>query len=105
MKEVLDQHPAVIQIARQAIADAGITVIDKSIRGGTDGARLSFMGMPTPNLFAGGHLFHSRKEWIPVSALQKSAEVILNLCRLWATTQGPTAFRATDFSRRSSGEE
>jgi tripeptide aminopeptidase len=84
MKEVLDRHPTVIQIARQAIAAAGVAVIDKSIRGGTDGARLSFMGMPTPNLFAGGLLFHSRKEWIPVVALQKSAEAILHLCRLWA---------------------
>ncbi len=89
MKDVLDRYPEVLHMARQAFAAAGVDVIDKAIRGGTDGARFCFMGVPTPNIFAGGLLFHSRKEWIPVRALQKSTEVILQLCRLWA--QSPSA--------------
>ena len=84
MREILENHPAVVQKAEQAIVSAGVEVIRKPIRGGTDGARLCFMGMPCPNIFAGGLLFHSRTEWIPVIALQKSAEVVLHLCRLWA---------------------
>ncbi len=84
MKEVLDRHPNVLNVARRAYEAAGVDIIDKAIRGGTDGARFCFMGLPTPNIFAGGLLFHSRKEWIPVRALQKSTEVILHLCRLWA---------------------
>jgi len=67
-----------------AIRAAGVSVIHKAIRGGTDGAQLCFMGLPTPNLFAGGLLFHSRKEWLPVTALAKSTQVIMALCRLWA---------------------
>ncbi len=91
MKEVLDRHPDVLAMGRQAFEAADVRVIDKAIRGGTDGARFCFMGMPTPNIFAGGLLFHSLKEWIPVVALQKSTEVILHLCRLWA--QSPQADR------------
>ena len=86
MKEVLERHPDVLAMAQRAFQAAGVEVIDKAIRGGTDGARFCFMGVPTPNIFAGGHLFHSRKEWIAVRALQKSTEVILQLCRLWAQT-------------------
>jgi tripeptide aminopeptidase len=56
-----------------------------SIRGGTDGARLSEMGIPTPNIFSGGSLFHSRKEHIPTKALQKASEVILHLGKLWTS--------------------
>ena len=84
MNEVLARHPALVEKARRAMAAAGIEVIRKAIRGGTDGARLSFMGMPTPNVFAGGMRFHSKSEWIPVSGLQKAAETIVHLCRLWA---------------------
>jgi tripeptide aminopeptidase len=86
MKEVLDRHPDVPAMARRAFEAAGVEVVDKAIRGGTDGARFCFMGLPTPNIFAGGLLFHSRKEWIPVRTLQKSTEVVLQLCRLWAQT-------------------
>ena len=86
MKEILDRHPEVVAKAHDAIEAAGLNVITKAIRGGTDGAQLCFMGLPTPNLFAGGMLFHSRKEWIPVIALTKSTQVILELCRLWAQT-------------------
>jgi tripeptide aminopeptidase len=84
MNEVLSQHPSLVEKARRAMEAAGVKVIRKAIRGGTDGARLSFMGMPTPNLFAGGLRFHSRTEWIPASALQKAAETVVHLCRLWA---------------------
>ena len=84
MKEVLDHYPLVRRKAQEAIQATGLEVITKSIRGGTDGAQLCFMGLPTPNLFTGGLLSHSRKEWIPAIALVKSTQVILELCRLWA---------------------
>lgn len=83
MHEILISHPEVIKKAEEAISIAEIELIRTAIRGGTDGARLSFMGLPTPNIFAGGLLFHSCKEWVPVIALQKATEVILNLCELW----------------------
>ena len=84
MKEILDRFPAVIRKGQEAIRTADVAVITKAIRGGTDGAQLCFMGLPTPNLFAGGLLFHSRKEWLPVAALAKSTQVIMTLCHLWA---------------------
>lgn len=84
MQEVLRQYPAATRKAEIAIERAGLQVIRKAIRGGTDGARLSFAGLPTPNMFSGGLLYHSTKEWIPEIALQKAAEVMLHLCALWA---------------------
>ena len=84
MKEILDRYPVVVHKAREAIQACGLDVITRAIRGGTDGAHLCFMGVPTPNLFAGGLLFHSRKEWIPVTALVKCTQVILELSRRWA---------------------
>jgi tripeptide aminopeptidase len=84
MRTVLEQHPQVTVLAQEAIARAGVEVLERSIRGGTDGALLCFMGMPTPNLFAGGLNFHSKTEWIPVVALQKACEVVLHLCLLWS---------------------
>lgn len=86
MKEILDQHPEVTARAVRAIELSGLSPIRRSIRGGTDGARLSFMGMPAPNLFAGGMLFHSTKEWIPTRALWKSAETLVHLSGLWAAS-------------------
>jgi tripeptide aminopeptidase len=83
MKEILDQYPEVVEKARQAVRASGLEIISRPIRGGTDGARLSFMGCPMPNLFAGGMMVHSRTEWIPETALGKAAEVILHLCRIW----------------------
>lgn len=83
MREVLEKHPEVTEKARKAIEMAGVPVLKKAIRGGTDGARLSFKGVPTPNIFAGGLMFHSKKEWIPVSAMVKAAEVVIHLCALW----------------------
>ena len=84
MREVLDRHPDVVERARTAIRRAGLTPIEKSIRGGTDGSRLSFMGLPTPNLFAGEHNFHSRLEWTSRQDLERSAAVIVELARVWA---------------------
>ncbi len=84
MSEVLDLHPDTVALAEQAMVMAGVEPDRKSIRGGTDGARLCFMGLPTPNLFTGGVLFHSRKEWIAAPALQKACEVLVNLCALHA---------------------
>ena len=83
MREVLDSHPHVVEYAREAIRRAGITVRERSIRGGTDGSRLSFMGLPTPNIFAGEHNFHSRLEWVSVQDMEKAVEVIVNLARTW----------------------
>ncbi len=84
MVQVLNKHPRSLDLARKAIKQAGLQVISTAIRGGTDGARLSLMGHPTPNLFAGGMLFHSRKEFIAESSLGKAAEVVLNLGMLYA---------------------
>jgi len=83
MREVLDHHPSVVEHAREAMRRAGIEPIEKPIRGGTDGSRLSFMGLPTPNLFAGEHNFHSRLEWVSVQDMEKAVEVIVNLARVW----------------------
>jgi tripeptide aminopeptidase len=83
MREVLDRHPMVVEHAREAIRRAGLEPIEKPIRGGTDGSRLSFMGLPTPNLFAGEHNFHSRLEWVSVQDMEKAVEVIVNLARVW----------------------
>jgi tripeptide aminopeptidase len=84
MKEVLDRHPAVIEHAQRAMSRAGLTPKFRQIRGGTDGARLSFMGLPTPNLFAGEHNIHSRLEWTSVQDMDKAVEVIVEICRSWA---------------------
>jgi tripeptide aminopeptidase len=84
MHEVLNGHPDSVALAEQAITMSGVEPVRKFIRGGTDGAKLCFMGLPTPNLFTGGMLFHSRKEWIAVPALQKACEVLVNLCALYA---------------------
>jgi tripeptide aminopeptidase len=83
MREVLDQHPAAVDYAREAIVRAGVTVREHPIRGGTDGSKLSFMGLPTPNIFAGEQNFHSRLEWVSVQDMEKAVEVIVNLCRIW----------------------
>jgi tripeptide aminopeptidase len=84
MREVIARQPQVVEIAERAMRMAGIEPVRKPVRGGTDGARLSFMGLPAPNLFTGGQLYHSRKEWVAVTGMQKSAEVLLHLCALAA---------------------
>jgi len=84
MKEVLDHHPDVVEHAKAAMQRAGLSPRFREIRGGTDGARLSFMGLPTPNLFAGEHNIHSRLEWTSVQDMDKAVEVIVEICRGWA---------------------
>jgi tripeptide aminopeptidase len=83
MKEILEQHPGIVEHAREAIRRAGLEPRSRPIRGGTDGSRLSFMGLPTPNLFAGEHNFHSRLEWVSVQDMEKAVDVIVELCRVW----------------------
>ena len=83
MKEILDQYPQVVENAMLAIERAGLTAKRQSIRGGTDGSRLSFMGLPCPNIFAGEHAFHSRLEWVSVQDMEKAVEVIVNLSQVW----------------------
>ncbi len=83
MLRFLEKEENAINLAKKAIEMAGVEVIPHAIRGGTDGAHLSVQGIPTPNIFTGGLLFHSRKEYIPTLALQKVAEVIIYLAELW----------------------
>lgn len=83
MAEVLQHHPSVTEFAVKAIEEAGIKPKLQSIRGGTDGSRLSFMGLPCPNIFAGEHAFHSKQEWVSVQDMQKSTEVIVRLASIW----------------------
>jgi tripeptide aminopeptidase len=83
MREVLDHHPDVVENAREAIRRAGIETLERPIRGGTDGSRLSFMGLPTPNIFAGEQNFHSRLEWVSAQDMEKAVEVIVHLARIW----------------------
>lgn len=83
MKEVLVQFPQVSEYAMEAIQRSGLKPLRRSIRGGTDGSRLSFMGLPCPNIFAGEHAFHSKLEWVSVQDMQKAVEVIVNLSQIW----------------------
>lgn len=83
MKEVLDQHPQVVEYAEEAYRKSNLTVCKQSIRGGTDGSRLSFMGLPCPNLFTGMQGIHSKKEWIGVRDMKKAVEVMVNLVQVW----------------------
>ena len=83
MREILDRHPAVVAHAREAIQRAGIPLRERPIRGGTDGSKLSFLGLPTPNIFAGEHNFHSRLEWVSVQDMEKAVDVIVELAKVW----------------------
>jgi len=83
MKEVLDNHPQVVENAREAIRRTGLTLREHPIRGGTDGSRLCFMGLPTPNIFAGEHNFHSRLEWVSAQDMELAAKVIVELAKVW----------------------
>lgn len=84
MKKILDQHPQVVAHAKEAIRRAGMEPIASSIRGGTDGSRLSFMGLPCPNVFAGEHAFHSKHEWVSVQDMEKAVEMLIHLAAIWA---------------------
>lgn len=83
MKDVLDLHPQVSEYALEAIKRTGLTPHRTSIRGGTDGSRLSFMGLPCPNIFAGEHAFHGKYEWASVQDMAKATETIIHLCQVW----------------------
>ena len=83
MKSVLDQHPQITEYAMEAMQRARLKPRLCSIRGGTDGSRLSFMGLPCPNIFAGEHAFHGKQEWVSVQDMQKAVETILHLCMIW----------------------
>ncbi len=83
MKQVLDKDPEIVEFAVEAIRRAGMKPVRGSIRGGTDGSRLSFMGLPTANIFAGGHAFHSPLEWISRQDMEKAVATIVELARVW----------------------
>lgn len=82
-REILDQNPMLIDYAVEAVKRAGVKPHLSSIRGGTDGSRLSFIGLPCPNIFAGEHAFHGKHEWVSVQDMQKAVETIVNLCIIW----------------------
>ena len=83
MKQVIDRHPEIVDYAMEAIRRAGLKPVKSSIRGGTDGSRLSFMGLPCPNIFAGEHAFHSRLEWVSVQDMEKAVQTIVHLAMIW----------------------
>ncbi len=83
MREVLDKHPNVVNHAIEAITRTGVKPILSSIRGGTDGSRLSFMGLPCPNIYAGEHAFHSKQEWVSIQDMKKAVETIIQLVNIW----------------------
>lgn len=84
MKNVLDKHPEVAANAEKAITRVGIPVVKRAIRGGTDGSKLSYMGLPCPNIFAGEHAFHSKEEWVSRQDMEKSTAVLVELAQIWA---------------------
>ncbi len=83
MKQVIDRYPDLIENAMEAIRRSGLQPVKTSIRGGTDGSRLSFMGLPCPNIFAGEHAFHSRLEWVSVQDMEKAMQTIVHLAMIW----------------------
>lgn len=85
MKDVLDQHPYIVEIATQAMKNIGVVPVIKSIRGGTDGAQLSHLGLPCPNLFAGQQGIHSKLEWVSMQDMQKAVDTVLEICKLTTT--------------------
>lgn len=87
MREMVEPYPEVIDKAMRAMQEAGVTPVVRPIRGGTDGARLSYMGLPCPNLFTGGMNFHGKFEYCSLNTMQKAVQTILNLVQLWKTPQ------------------
>ena len=84
MKEKVEPVFHIVETAKKAMEDVGVTPLIRPIRGGTDGARLSFMGLPTPNIFTGGHNYHGKYEYIPIKSMTKAVEVIIRLAELYA---------------------
>ncbi len=87
MREKVEPVMHIVDVAKEAMEAVGIEPIIKPIRGGTDGSQLSFMGLPCPNIFAGGHNFHGKYEYVPVESMQKAVEVIVKICELVATKE------------------
>ncbi|QAU46764.1 peptidase T [Bradyrhizobium guangzhouense] len=83
MKQVIDRYPHILEYAIEAIRRAGLRPMRTAIRGGTDGSRLSFMGLPCPNIFAGEHAFHSRLEWVSRQDMEKAVQTIVHLAMIW----------------------
>ena len=83
MKEKIEPVKHIVDTAAKAMQAVGVVPDIRPIRGGTDGARLSYMGLPTPNIFTGGHNFHSRQEWISVQDMHKTVEVLVQLVQIW----------------------
>ena len=83
MKSVLDRYPKLTQLGIEAIERTGLKAKLQRIRGGTDGSRLSFMGLPCPNIFAGEHAFHSKQEWVSIQDMQKAVQTLVNLAIIW----------------------
>jgi len=83
MKVVLDRHPEIVENALEAVRRAGMEPVRGSIRGGTDGSRLSFMGLPCANIFAGGHAFHSPLEWISRQDMERAVTTLVELAKIW----------------------
>jgi tripeptide aminopeptidase len=87
MRAYIEERPEIVAVAEAAIRAEGVTPIRRPIRGGTDGSRLSEMGLPTPNLFTGGHEYHSVREWASVHDMAAAAATVVRLAGLWATTE------------------
>ncbi len=83
MKEIISQHPQLVAYAEEAVRRSGLTPKKELVRGGTDGSRLSFMGLPCPNLFTGMQAIHSRHEWIGVKDMNKAVEMLVHLVQVW----------------------
>jgi tripeptide aminopeptidase len=83
MRYKIEEQPRVIEYAEEAIRRVGVKPRHELIRGGTDGSRLSYMGLPCPNLFAGGEAIHSTLEWVPVQVMEKATETIVQLASIW----------------------
>ncbi|MFN3506391.1 MAG: peptidase T [Allorhizobium sp.] len=83
MKEVLDRHPEIMDNLEEAVRRVGLEPVRHSIRGGTDGSRLSFMGLPCPNIYTGGHAYHSPLEWVSVQDMEKAVQTIVELVKVW----------------------
>ena len=84
MREKINSKPEVVKILRQAFLNAGVEILEKPIRGGTDGSKLTEMGIPTPNIFTGGRNFHSRLEWLSVPEMTASCRLLVELIKLWS---------------------
>ena len=84
MKEKVEPVMHIVESAKEAMVQAGVEPLVRQIRGGTDGARLSYMGLPTPNIFAGGENFHGKYEYVPVESMEKAVEVIINIIKIYA---------------------